>query len=151
MVSQWSNTHCGNACPDVAARSVPVKPKDSMTGQVRLQVEDGRARPLRLLEHVPALLVEHAVDAAQGLRKPSQATPVSARTHCKRPSIPDRASVSVLCTCRPGHANLHSGDAGWRQIRHQHLAHQSAYIGPCVCASVNPGSPSRFTLAPMHE
>lgn len=31
--SQWSNTHWGKAWPEVAARSVAVKPKDSMTGR----------------------------------------------------------------------------------------------------------------------
>ena len=36
-------------------------------GQVGLQVEDGRARPLSLLEDVAALLVQHRVDASQGL------------------------------------------------------------------------------------
>lgn len=136
--------HCGNAWPAVAARSVPVKPKDSTTGRyacrnvsgvrrrgtrihalckfptcnigrhntrqrqqrsteslyvhrapvgpegpsghtqspsrlppggteaqaaaaVHLQVEDGGAGALRLLEHQAALLVEHRVHAAQRL------------------------------------------------------------------------------------
>jgi hypothetical protein len=112
--------HCGNAWPAVAARSVPVKPKDSTTGRYacriqcfegvclvphpglehrtqeaagrkrcwltinpqqpttgehedagscwgHLQVEDGGAGALRLLEHQAALLVEHRVHAAQRL------------------------------------------------------------------------------------
>ena len=31
--SQWSITDCGNAWPEVAARSSPLKPNDSMTGR----------------------------------------------------------------------------------------------------------------------
>ena len=41
MVSQWSNTHCGNACPDVAARSVEVNPNDSMTGKYAFRLKIG--------------------------------------------------------------------------------------------------------------
>jgi hypothetical protein len=41
MVSQWSNTHWGKAWPEVAARRVPVKPKDSMTGRYALRLKMG--------------------------------------------------------------------------------------------------------------
>merc|ERR1712176_1482250 len=33
MLSQWSNTHCGNACPLVCCRNAATKPKDSDTGR----------------------------------------------------------------------------------------------------------------------
>lgn len=45
--------------------------------QVGLQVEDGGARPLGLLKDVAALLVEHRVDATQGLH-----TGISQLTNC---------------------------------------------------------------------
>jgi hypothetical protein len=41
MTSQWSNTHCGKACPDVAARSVPVNPNDSTTGRYAFRLKMG--------------------------------------------------------------------------------------------------------------
>ena len=41
MVSQWSNTDWGNACPPVAWRRSPLKPKDSMTGRYAFTVNIG--------------------------------------------------------------------------------------------------------------
>lgn len=41
MVSQWSNTAWGKACPEVAARSVEVNPKDSMTGRYAFRLKIG--------------------------------------------------------------------------------------------------------------
>ena len=41
MVSQWSNTHCGKAWPEVAALKVEVKPKDSMTGRYAFKLKMG--------------------------------------------------------------------------------------------------------------
>ena len=79
MVSQWSNTHCGNACPDVAARSVPVKPKDSTTGRYAFRLKMGVPGRCASSNTCPALLVEHAVDAAQRLCKAEAAASGSAR------------------------------------------------------------------------
>ncbi len=41
MVSQWSKTAWGKACPEVAARSVDVNPKDSMTGRYAFKLKIG--------------------------------------------------------------------------------------------------------------
>lgn len=41
MTSQWSNTAWGKAWPDVAARSVEVNPKDSMTGRYAFRLKIG--------------------------------------------------------------------------------------------------------------
>ena len=54
MVSQWSKTHWGKACPEVAALNVEVNPKDSMTGRYAFRLKigvpagkaKGSARPL---------------------------------------------------------------------------------------------------------
>lgn len=50
-------------------------------GQVRLHHEHGRARHLRLLEHVPAPSVQHAVDAAHRHLGALQPTDRSIHTH----------------------------------------------------------------------
>ena len=57
--SQWSITDCGNAWPEVAARSSPLKPNDSMTGRYALTVNMGvptrcsseKTWPRRLFKH----------------------------------------------------------------------------------------------------
>jgi len=41
MVSQWSKTAWGKAWPEVAARSVEVNPKDSMTGRYAFKLKMG--------------------------------------------------------------------------------------------------------------
>ncbi len=41
MVSQWSKTAWGKAWPEVAARSVDVNPKDSMTGRYAFRLKIG--------------------------------------------------------------------------------------------------------------
>lgn len=51
------------SCPEYAHGKYAVQSAKS----ANLQVEDGGARALQLLEHEAALLVEHTVDAAQRL------------------------------------------------------------------------------------
>lgn len=48
MVSQWSKTAWGKACPEVAARSVEVNPKDSMTGRYAFRLKIGVPAPTSL-------------------------------------------------------------------------------------------------------
>lgn len=48
MVSQWSKTAWGKACPEVAALSVEVNPKDSMTGRYAFKLKIGVPAPKRL-------------------------------------------------------------------------------------------------------
>jgi len=40
-ISQWSNTHCGNALPDVISLRCYVKPNDSATGKYDLTMIRG--------------------------------------------------------------------------------------------------------------
>ena len=84
-------------------------------GQVGLQVEDGGARPLRLLKDVAALLVEHRVDASQRLHRDEhslsdQKLPEEALiTACRR--------VETLCNWDVQHGRTGVSDARHHSCR----------------------------------
>ena len=65
MTSQWSKTAWGKAWPEVAARSVEVNPKDSMTGRYAFRLKMG------VPTHVAHLVGDTGQAMTKSARKPA--------------------------------------------------------------------------------